>query len=176
LVTAPSFDWAHPKNPITTSNGVQIKSCGGDAPVVCAYRDGKPVGQMELLTYDTTSDDASLTLEMRIKDYYQNIGGDRKEICPRGYEVQTANPQEVVVAGKPGLRAELVIKDMSGKPVEKYVVSMMKSDNKLYVFTISGYEHGSCVSEEVAYTTIQNLNQGVSEAFEAVVKTSILPK
>lgn len=175
-VTAPSFDWARPHNPVTVSNGLQIKSCGGDAPVVCAYRDGKSVGQMELLTYDTTSDEETLTLEMRVKDYYKNISADRKEVCPQGYEVQTIDPQKVTVTGKLGLRAELVIKSAQGKPVEKYIVFMLKSDRKLYVFTISGYEHGSCVSEEVEYTTIQNLNQGVLEAFEAIVKTSILPK
>lgn len=65
---------------------------------------------------------------------------------------------------------------MTGALVERYVLYMTEQNNRLHVFNVSGYEKGSCVSEEVDYATIQNLESGVEEVFEAVVKTSILPK
>lgn len=170
-VTAPSFDWARVSTAsVTASNDVVVKSCGGDGPIVCAYKDNKPIGQMQFLTYEKGNE--KMTVDARIADYYKNISEDRKAGCPSDYTIETSSVQMVTVGGFPGKRAVLEVFNTQKKPVERIILYMTEQETHLVVFNIAGYAEGSCLSPDVDYATISGLDSGAEDAFAAVVETS----
>lgn len=171
---APVFDWGNRASNVAFTDGLTASFCPGAAPLVCLYERGVPRAQIELIVSQIDTQASTPTLAERVAEYYATFTRDRA-LCGKGFKTTTQTPQNIVVAGEPGIKAVLTVLDAAALPVERYAVYLAEHDGTLVAFTNAAYAPGGCFEAEVPYATIDNLTMSTRAAIDALIRSSNVP-
>ena len=144
----PVIDWDREFEPILIDNGLVVKSCEGDAPLVCVTTDdGIDLGRVEHLSYPTAIRTVK-DLKIEVRRFLASIQEDREQGCGAGYAFRRgAIPVRTVAHGQ-GVRFSFTGTSAAGRVVERTVGYMAISNGHLHVLNAAAYDQGGCLANE----------------------------
>lgn len=144
----PTIDWDREFEPILIDNGLVVKSCEGDAPVVCVTTDdGINLGHVEHLSYPTTMTSVR-ELKAEVRGFLAAIADDRAQGCAADYTFRAGPVPVRTVADGKGVRYSFTGMNADGRVVERTVGYMAVRNGHLHVLTAAAYDDGGCLANE----------------------------
>lgn len=171
--------WTDDTLEVILDNGWTIRSCEGDAPLLCVLDGDRLLGDIELAEYPaegdlTGAEDLAAALRARGRDFLRSMEEDREIGCP-DFAFQEVDVRDATVAGGLAVRTGFVLRDAGGREVERVVIYVTLHEGAMWVVNASAYRgDGGCLSPE------QDFAPADLEAFEphldALVRGTPLPE
>ena len=144
----PAIDWDHDFEPVLVDGGMVVRSCDGDAPLVCVTTDdGIHLGRVEHLSYPTTIRTLR-QLRAEARSLYDAIAADRADGCGAGYRFRRGPVVVRTVGGATGVSYSFTGFDAAGVAVERTRGYLAVRDGALHVVTAAAYDDGGCLGNE----------------------------
>lgn len=176
-------DWDDPAVIADLGDGWQLHACAGDAPLLCASRDGEEAGVVEAHAFAITSVDvidpaaaAADNLAALAADYLAIFETDRAAGCGAGYEFEPIPPNPIVLGGASGLAYGFVGRMPDGAPSEVQLQYAAIVESKVLLLTASAYDEGGCPGRDDlgGFTSSQLLE--LRDPWEAILPAVPLPQ
>jgi hypothetical protein len=173
-------DWTDTARSVDLGGGWAVRGCPDKRPKLCVEHDKALVGHVRLEDVPTlgeektsSSDQVQAVLAARIHTDYRSFRQQRQQQCGPAYEIRTARPSPVVVAGEPGLRygaTGAVARQIMEKTVG-YRVFRQGIESLIEATAISP---GGCLTPETPGFSIEQLGS-FQKVFDRLVAGSRLP-
>lgn len=185
--TAEAFtvDWLQQETPVRLGGGWSVKSCEGDAPLLCFSFQGEVAGVVELSEFPISSlpeFSAALadgSLEDAITEfavaYYRDIRRDRERGCPDGYIFESRPPERVLVGEDTGVKMSFTGRLADGSASELTIAYAAVQEESLFIVNAAAYDLGGCLAPEAEFTSSTQLLD-LEPFLDALVAGSPLPR
>lgn len=179
-----TIDWLNQESLVRLEGGFSVKSCRGDAPLLCVRTGGEIVGIVELIEFPVSTIPelreplAEGTLRKALTEfansYYRDIAADRRAACPTGYSFETREPALVSIGGDPGIKMVFTGRLADGSPSEMTISHAAVKGESLFIVGAAAYDPGGCLGTEGSEFTTELLVD-FEPALDAIVAGSPLP-
>lgn len=153
-VVAP-VDWDDPE-PTTLAGGWSLGPCEGDAPLVCFFRDGTPLGTAEISSFpaDTIPAVSAVLDEGRslaeallahAREHLASMRDDRLRGCGAGYAFTADEPVPLTAGGQPAIKTAFSGGATPETPTERVVRWVGLRDGRLVMVVVHATADGACV-------------------------------
>ena len=168
----PTIDWDRDFEPVLIDAGMVVRSCDGDAPLVCVTTDdGIHLGRVEHLSYPTSIRTVR-ELRAEARKLYDAIAADRAEGCGPRYRFHRGPVVVRTVGGAKGVSYSFTGFNAAGVAVERTRGYLAVSDGELHVVTAAAYDDGGCLGNEGEFS-VANL-RAFEPSFQSLVATTPL--
>lgn len=168
--------WTWGVDTVNLGAAYTLGSCEGDADqIACIALDGTVVGSAEYFQLPVSNFDFLEGIENPIEsieaiaaDYVATFEADRATTCPElGFE--SLGPDQVTIAGIPGLRYGFLQTNASKEAVEKNLIYGLRAADVVHIFGFSANAEGSCVGAEgMTPEQLDTITPGLDQAMASV--------
>ena len=168
---------------VDLGDGWTVAPCESGPPLFCAHHDGATGTQavIELLSVPTASypavkaalDDGrspAEALSAQAAEYHATFASDRPAGCGAGYDVQPIGPDEVTVAGQPGILYGFD-GHHDGRHVERNLHFATVRGETLHIVATTAVDDGTCMDDgtlaEFTVAELIELQPGVTQMIAA---------
>jgi hypothetical protein len=151
------FRWGEPFRRVRLNDRWTVRDCDGDAWFICFRSDAGGSGKAELLLFsldsmpalqrDLAEGDRWRALRRRAYSHYRTFRDDRTD-CREGYTFHPLRPRPATVAGRDGIRFGFVVRDASGRQVERTMTLATVTRDDFVVVGTEGLNRRSCLAIE----------------------------
>lgn len=175
------IDWSD-SSPVALEDGWTVRSCEGDAPILCVERDGNTVGGVEANAFPIASFDAldpgaddKTNLQLFARSFLDTFEADRAAGCGADYRFAPIDPEPFPLGGEVGITYGFVGTTADDEPSELNLQYATIQDDHVVTVVAVAYDEGGCPGRDELSGFDSESLAAFRPYLEEILKVSPLP-